>query len=81
MYNRVRMLTPICSNPNIRGYGLPWGFPSWIGNHGDVYGPGHLLTQDQADYVTQWVRGAEVLHHHRIDYIGKRMKMEEIEHE
>ena len=40
------------SNPAILGYGLPWGFPSWIGNNGDIFGPGHLLTPDQAKLVS-----------------------------
>jgi hypothetical protein len=35
------------------------GFPAWIGNGGNPAAPAVLLGQDQADYMTKWVQGAE----------------------
>lgn len=32
-------------NPDIITYGLPWGFPAWIGNQGNPAGPGAPLSQ------------------------------------
>ena len=32
-------------NPDIITYGLPWGFPAWIGNKGDANAPGQPLSQ------------------------------------
>eukprot|EP00730_Choanoeca_flexa_P007258 TRINITY_DN12302_c0_g5_i1.p1 TRINITY_DN12302_c0_g5~~TRINITY_DN12302_c0_g5_i1.p1 ORF type:complete len:844 (+),score=126.15 TRINITY_DN12302_c0_g5_i1:279-2810(+) len=57
-------------NPSIVGYGLPWGYPAWIGNDGDDQGQAHLLGQEQADYVTKWAEGAEKVYNHTIAYMG-----------
>lgn len=54
-------------NPSIRLYGLPWGFPGWLGG-------GHYWPFSQpnitADYVVRWINGAKVHHGLDIDYIG-----------
>ena len=54
-------------NPDIKLYGLPWGFPAWLGNGtGSPYGdPSRLAT-----YVINWVKGAKQVHGLHIDYIG-----------
>lgn len=54
-------------NPDIKLYGLPWGFPAWLGNGtGSPYGdPSRLAT-----YVINWVKGAKMVHGLHIDYIG-----------
>eukprot|EP00045_Choanoeca_perplexa_P015139 m.184168 g.184168 ORF g.184168 m.184168 type:complete len:838 (-) comp16901_c0_seq12:1061-3574(-) len=57
-------------NPAIVGYGLPWGYPAWIGNGGNPSGQASLLGQDQADYITRWALGAEEVYNHTIGYMG-----------
>jgi galactosylceramidase len=41
-------------NPDIVLYGLPWGFPGWIGEGNDNF----PLNANQAMYQTSWVEGA-----------------------
>lgn len=54
-------------NPNIKLYGLPWGFPGWIGQgKGSPYTNNTIL----ADYVVRWVNGAKTHYNLTIDYIG-----------
>ena len=54
-------------NPNIKLYGLPWGFPGWLGHGtGDVY---HNVNTT-ADYVVRWINGAKTKHGLTIDYVG-----------
>jgi galactosylceramidase len=54
-------------NPNVKLYGLPWGFPSWVGNNsGSPYSYPNLT----ASYITKWIMGAKKYYNLDIDYIG-----------
>ncbi|GFN82408.1 galactocerebrosidase [Plakobranchus ocellatus] len=54
-------------NPNIRLYGLPWGFPGWVGEGtGDPYHNGYKT----ADYIARWINGAKTKHNLTIHFIG-----------
>ncbi|KAK3796635.1 hypothetical protein RRG08_008389, partial [Elysia crispata] len=54
-------------NPSIKLYGLPWGFPGWVGEgSGNPY---HNVLKT-ADYIVRWVNGAKKTHNLTIDYIG-----------
>ena len=54
-------------NPNIKLYGLPWGFPGWIGQGSrDPY----LNPTVTADYVIRWINGAKVHYNLTIDFVG-----------
>ena len=54
-------------NPNIKLYGLPWGFPGWIGQGSrDPY----LNPTITADYVIRWINGAKVHYNLTIDFVG-----------
>ncbi|CAG5133964.1 unnamed protein product [Candidula unifasciata] len=54
-------------NPNIKLYGLPWGFPGWVGQGtSNPYTNASVL----ADYVVRWVLGAQQVYNQKIDYIG-----------
>ncbi|XP_046334145.2 galactocerebrosidase-like [Haliotis rufescens] len=51
-------------NPSIKLYGLPWGWPGWVG--WNLYD-----TPDQtATYIVNWVLGANTTHGLHIDYVG-----------
>lgn len=50
-------------NPHILLDVLPWGAPGWIGD-------GHLYSRDMAEYMADFLRGAETQHHLHIDYVG-----------
>ncbi|HWR14106.1 MAG TPA: family 16 glycoside hydrolase [Terriglobales bacterium] len=50
-------------NPRIVLDSLAWGAPGWIGNGG-------YWSQDMADYVTQWIKGAKDKHGLEIDFTG-----------
>jgi hypothetical protein len=50
-------------NPNIILDCLPWGAPAWIGN-------GKYYSQDMADYLVKFVKGAKRVHHLDIRYVG-----------
>ncbi|XP_071947149.1 galactocerebrosidase-like isoform X2 [Antedon mediterranea] len=54
-------------NPSIKLYGLPWGFPGWIGNgNGSPYSNITMTV----DYILRWMKGAQKYHGLYIDYIG-----------
>ncbi|CAG5127412.1 unnamed protein product, partial [Candidula unifasciata] len=54
-------------NPNIKLYGLPWGFPGWVGQGSwNPYNNSTVL----ADYIVRWVNGAKTFHNLTIDYLG-----------
>ncbi len=54
-------------NPAIKLYGLPWAFPGWVGNGtGNPYQFPDLTAQ----YVTNWVVGANTTYGLTIDYLG-----------
>ncbi|KAL8570404.1 hypothetical protein ACOMHN_035822 [Nucella lapillus] len=61
----------ICSgpirNPNIKLYGLPWGFPGWIGL--GTRSP-FVKPEMTADYIIRWVNGAKAHYNLTIDYVG-----------
>ena len=42
---------------------LPWGAPGWIGN-------GERFSQDMADYMVKFIKGADFFHNLKIDYAG-----------
>lgn len=50
-------------NPDIILDALPWGAPGWIGN-------GELYSADMAEYVANFIEGAQSAHHLHIDYVG-----------
>eukprot|EP01084_Bolivina_argentea_P273692 466275_1 len=49
-------------NPFIKGYGLPWGMPAWIGSG--------ALNDNMTLYINNWILGAENVYNFTIDYIG-----------
>lgn len=51
-------------NPNIKLYGLPWGFPSWV-----VFG-GEALSINTVNYTLQWFICARDVYNLKIDYLG-----------
>lgn len=53
-------------NPSITTYGLPWGFPGWIGDGNN----GRPLNENQAIYQTNFVLGAKERWNVDIDYLG-----------
>jgi len=54
-------------NPDIKLYGLPWGFPGWIGQGTrDPYQNPDVT----ADYIIRWIRGAKTVYHLDMDFIG-----------
>ncbi|XP_067656903.1 galactocerebrosidase-like [Haliotis asinina] len=54
-------------NPNIKLYGLPWGWPGWVGgDRGNVYDN----PEQTAMYIVKWITGAKTAHNLTIDYIG-----------
>ena len=50
-------------NPQIILDTLPWGAPGWVGS-------GHFYSQDMADYVADFLQGAQKQHHLDIAYTG-----------
>lgn len=50
-------------NPNIILDILPWGAPGWIGG-------GKFYSQDMANYMADFIQGAEQQHHLNIGYAG-----------
>ncbi|RUS73898.1 hypothetical protein EGW08_018334 [Elysia chlorotica] len=54
-------------NPNIKLYGLPWGFPGWVG---EGSGSPYHNVDKTADYVVRWINGAKKTHNLTIDYVG-----------
>jgi hypothetical protein len=56
-------------NPAIRLYGLPWGWPGWVGGSS-----GHPLAPDNAvataHYIADWVECAKTAHNLTIDFVG-----------
>jgi hypothetical protein len=50
-------------NPNITLDTLAWGAPGWIGN-------GHFYSQDMANYVADFIKGAKRVHNLDIQYTG-----------
>uniref|UniRef100_A0A0B7AEQ2 galactosylceramidase n=1 Tax=Arion vulgaris TaxID=1028688 RepID=A0A0B7AEQ2_9EUPU len=54
-------------NPNIKLYGLPWGFPGWIGQGTRSPFANPMIL---ADYIVRWISGAKIHYNLTIDYIG-----------
>ena len=52
-------------NPDIFTDCLEWGCPGWIGE-------GKYYSQDNADYIVSFIKGAEKYHNIRFDYTGIR---------
>eukprot|EP00483_Globobulimina_turgida_P003285 UN03290 len=48
-------------NKNIKFYGLPWGFPAWVGGE---------MNETMANYVYLWVKGAEDIYNLSINWLG-----------
>ncbi|HEU4421368.1 MAG TPA: galactosylceramidase [Pilimelia sp.] len=55
-------------NPNISLHGLEWGAPGWF--NGGVGGPAGFFSQDNINYLLNWIRHAQSDHGLRIDTIG-----------
>ncbi|XP_046548398.1 galactocerebrosidase-like isoform X2 [Haliotis rubra] len=54
-------------NPDIKIYGLPWGFPGWVGGStGNIYDDPDRTSM----YVAKWIMGAKVHHNITVDYVG-----------
>ncbi|XP_046548295.1 galactocerebrosidase-like [Haliotis rubra] len=54
-------------NPDIKLYGLPWGFPGYLEDPiNSVYGQ----PERTAQYIANWVIGAKKFHNLTIDYVG-----------
>ncbi|XP_046548390.1 galactocerebrosidase-like [Haliotis rubra] len=54
-------------NPDIKLYGLPWGFPGWIATTPqDPY----VIPQQTATYILKWIQGAKTYHNLTIDFVG-----------
>lgn len=54
-------------NPDIKLYGLPWGFPGWIGQGtGNPYSNPNVT----ADYIVRWIAGAKTFYNLTIDFVG-----------
>ncbi len=51
-------------NPHIILDTLPWGAPGWVGDH-------HFFSQDMADYVADFLRGAKTTYGLDIAYTGE----------
>jgi hypothetical protein len=49
-------------NPNIKLYGLEWGAPGWF--------KGGFWSQDNINYIINWLKHAQSDHNLHIDYIG-----------
>ncbi|KAK6179700.1 hypothetical protein SNE40_012005 [Patella caerulea] len=54
-------------NPDIKLYGLPWGFPGWLRDDNDHPWKNIPTT---ADYIVKWINGAKVYYNLTLDYIG-----------
>lgn len=52
-------------NPSISLDCLEWGAPAWVGN-------GYFFSQDNAEYLVEFIRGARQVHNLDIDFIGVR---------
>ena len=50
-------------NPDIILEGLQWGAPGWIGN-------GNFFSEDNAEFISAWIRGMKKYHDLDIDYVG-----------
>ncbi|ESO82898.1 hypothetical protein LOTGIDRAFT_92651, partial [Lottia gigantea] len=54
-------------NPEIKFYGLPWGFPGWVG--GGTQSP-YTYPNITTSYISKWILGAKAVHNLTIDYVG-----------
>jgi len=52
-------------NPDVKLYGLSWGFPRWVAEGGNS-----PLTNSTVSYITKWLVAARDVHGLTIDYIG-----------
>ena len=62
-------------NPNVKLYGLPWGYPGWVGNDPVTGAQNSSATpfthpQQTANYILEWVRGAKTEYSLDIDFVG-----------
>lgn len=48
-------------------YGLPWGWPGWIGN--GTHNPYYNVTTT-ATYIIKWIHGAKKYHDLDINFVG-----------
>jgi hypothetical protein len=55
-------------NPNIKLAGLEWGAPGWF--NGGAGGPSGFYSDDNINYLINWIRHAQSDHGLHIDYIG-----------
>ncbi|XP_062513660.1 galactocerebrosidase-like isoform X2 [Corticium candelabrum] len=66
-YEWMLMVEAKKRNPNIKLYGLSWGFPAWVGNGS---GSPYKFPNQTAEYVVKWVLGAKKYYNLDIDYVG-----------
>lgn len=52
-------------NPDIILEGLQWGAPGWIGN-------GNFFSEDNARFISSWIKGMKTYHNLDIDFVGIR---------
>lgn len=60
-------------NPDIKLYGLPWGWPGWLDPNAtpDKQAKNPFANPDTtANYTLAWLRGGKLVHDLDIDYIG-----------
>ena len=75
-------------NPKITLYGLPWGFPAWLGQGNAKQRQGTALSKpsakdgvpggDTADYIVAWV-GCAAKHNLTIDVLGVWNEMDNLD--
>lgn len=64
-------------NPDIKLYGLPWGWPGWLNPNNTADKPGvdplgaFADVAVTANYTLQWLLGAKRVHNLTIDYVGQ----------
>ena len=65
-------------NPAIRLYGLPWGWPGWLGgaNHSAPLAPWNA--EATAGYIADWVDCAKSAHNLTIDFIGPWNELDKV---
>jgi galactosylceramidase len=57
-------------NPDILLYGLPWGFPNWLGSPDNQNALTNKGGKDTANYIVNWIACANNTHGLKIDVIG-----------
>jgi galactosylceramidase len=64
-------------NPGIVLYGLPWGFPNWLGTPDNQNALTNNGGKDTANYIVNWINCANQTHGLTIDVIGVWNEMDD----